>query len=70
LLGIGIGLVFATAFKSWQIRDKAERVRFYQEYDRATRISDQLAAKKRAEEPKEEEEDAEAEGGEEEAEAA
>ena len=65
-IGFSIGLVFAVGFKSWQIKDKAERVRFYQEYERANRVEEALAAKRRAAQKAKEEEEEEEEDEEEE----
>ena len=64
-IGLSIGLAFGVVWKSWQIRDKAERVRFYQEYERANRVEEALAAKRRADKEKEEGEQPEGEGAEE-----
>ena len=47
--GLSLGLVFAIGFKSWQIKDKADRVHFYQEYERAVRVDDARRDKERKE---------------------
>lgn len=47
--GLSLGLVFAIAFKSWQIKDKADRVHFYQEYERAVRVEEARKEKAKAE---------------------
>ena len=47
--GLALGLVFAIGFKSWQIKDKADRVHFYQEYERAVRVEEATKSKARAE---------------------
>jgi len=40
VIGLSLGLVFAIGFKSWQIHDKAERVRYYQDYERAVKAEE------------------------------
>ena len=47
--GLSLGLVLAIAFKSWQIKDKADRVHFYQEYERAVRVEEARKEKERKE---------------------
>lgn len=47
--GLALGLVFAIGFKSWQIKDKADRVHFYQEYERAVRVEEARKEKDRKE---------------------
>ena len=47
--GLSLGLVFAIVFKSWQIKDKADRVHFYQEYERAVRVEEARKEKDRQE---------------------
>ena len=54
-IGLSIGLLFGVVFKSWQIKDKAERVRYYNEYDRANRVAEAMESKRKAAQPKEEE---------------
>ena len=45
--GLSLGLVLAIGFKSWQIKDKADRVHFYQEYERAVRVEEARKEKDR-----------------------
>lgn len=40
IVGCSIGLVFALGWKQWQMHDKAERIRFYKEYDRLVKAEE------------------------------